>query len=191
MFKLKASDYPELEILIDRIQKWDRKTDINSKGAAAFLILFHDLRTKVKPVISGKFMLEKEMILASLKHTKNYMMQHFGSIDIVLGDYQKLVRGNIEKPMWGMPDVLTASHAIPHENGKVKVVQGESYICLVRFSKNQLPEIETMLNFGNSTHSNSPHFADQMDSYIAKEPKKMTLNIEEVLKNAVRTYHPN
>jgi acyl-homoserine-lactone acylase len=72
----------------------------------------------------------------------------------------------------------------------MKVEQGESYIALARFSKTGLPEIETMLNYGNSTTENSPHFADQMESYLAKQPKKMTLDKEEILKNAVRNYHP-
>ena len=117
-------------------------------------------------------------------------LEHFGNTEIVLGDYQKLVRGNIEKPMWGMPDVLTASHARPYKDGKVKVEQGESYIALARFSKTGLPEIETMISYGNSTNENSPHFADQMEPYLAKQPKKMTLDKEEILKNAVRNYHP-
>jgi acyl-homoserine-lactone acylase len=191
LYKLNPKEYPDLETLIDRIQQWDRKTDVDSKGGAAFLILFYELRKNIKTIdYNNRPKISKESILEALKSTKEYMMTHFGNTEIVLGDYQKLVRGNTEKPMWGMPDVLTASHARPYKDGKVKVEQGESYIALARFSKTGLPEIETMLNYGNSTTENSPHFADQMESYLAKQPKKMTLNKEEILKNAVRNYHP-
>lgn len=191
LYEIKSSDYPDIKELIDRIQNWDKKTNVESKGAAAFLILFKYLRDN--PIVQTAQLAEKikeEVIIAGIKDTKSYMMQYFGNTEIVLGDYQKLVRGNIEKPMWGMPDVLTASHGIPYKDGKIKVVQGESYICLVRFSKTGLPEIETMINYGNSTHADSPHFADQMDSYIAKQPKSMSLDKEKALKEAVKVYYP-
>ena len=191
LYSIKASEHPDIEILIDRVQKWDRKTDADSKGAAVFLIMFNELRNKLKNYSKNeKPVLTQKDFLETLRYTKDYMQTHFGNTDIMLGDYQKLVRGNVEKPMWGMPDVLTASHGRPYKDGKIKVEQGESYISLVRFSKTGLPEIETMLNYGNSTHEDSPHFSDQIESYIAKKPKRMTLDKEEVLKNAIKIYHP-
>lgn len=191
LYKIKASDHPDIEFLIDRVQKWDRKTDADSKGAAVFLIMFNELRNKLKNYSKNeKPIFTQKDFLEILTYTKKYMLTHFGNTEIVLGDYQKLVRGNIEKPMWGMPDVLTASHARPYKDGKIKVAQGESYIALARFSKTGLPEIETMLSYGNSTHEDSPHFSDQIESYIAKKPKRMSLDKEEVLKNAVKVYHP-
>jgi acyl-homoserine-lactone acylase len=69
-------------------------------------------------------------------------------------------------------------------------MQGESYIELVRFPKNSLPEIESVINYGASNHEENPHFADQMPLYLAKQTKKMTLDKAQVLKEAVRVYHP-
>ena len=37
-------------------------------------------------------------------------MKNFGRTDLVLGDMQKLVRGNDVRPAWGLPDVLTAAY---------------------------------------------------------------------------------
>ena len=36
------------------------------------------------------------------------MMKHFGKLNVQLGEYQKLVRGNKELPSFGLPDVVTA-----------------------------------------------------------------------------------
>lgn len=187
LYKIKGDENPDIKEIVDRLQTWDKKTDINSKGAGAFLILFNILREK--RTADSKIISQDELIVA-IRETKEYMLKHFNNTEIELGDYQKLVRGNIEKPMWGMPDVLTASHGKPYKDGKIKVEQGESYICLVRFSKEGLPEIETMLSYGNSTNPENEHFADQMNDYIEKKPKTMTLDKELVLKNAVKTYNP-
>ena len=71
-----------------------------------------------------------------------------------LGDFQKLVRGDKEIPIWGLPDVITAMSSRPYKGGKHKVTQGESYIGLVRFNK-EGPVIESIISFGNSDNPES------------------------------------
>jgi acyl-homoserine-lactone acylase len=191
LFQLNPSEYIDIQALIENLNAWDRKTNVDSKGAAEFLIMLNYFTNEfVKKEELADYVLTKEDAVTAFRHVNAYMKQYFGRTDITLGDLQKLVRGDIEKPSWGLPDVITAMHTRPYKDGKLKVVQGESYIGLIKFPKEGLPEIETVLNFGQSTHADSPHFADQMESYLAKQPKKMTLDKEEILKNAVRNYHP-
>ena len=78
---------------------------------------------------------------------------------------------------------------VPHQDGKVKVVSGESYIELVRFTKKGT-EIESIISYGSSDHPDSPHYGDQMDSYAQFKTKKMSLNKEEIYSNAKVIYHP-
>jgi acyl-homoserine-lactone acylase len=118
-------------------------------------------------------------------------MKNFGTIDLVLGDVQKLVRGKDEWPQWGMPDVLSAVHSKNHDNGKKRMVSGDAYIGFVKFPKDgSLPIIETVNTFGASSNPDSPHFADQRALYQAQKTKKMTLDKTEVLKTAEKIYHP-
>ena len=76
-----------------------------------------------------------------------------------------------------------------YKKGRVRSVSGESYIMLVRYSK-QGVEIETILPYGNSNNPESKHYTDQMKMYINKSRKKMTLNKEEIYKNAIKIYNP-
>lgn len=191
LFKLNPEEYPDIQPIVKVLNNWDRKTNIESKGAAVFLIIFNYFTEEIsKKGVEPIDKISKEQAIAAFRYAKSYMTQHFGQTDIALGDIQKLVRGHIEKPVWGLPDVITAMHARPYKEGKLKVVQGESYIGLVKFPKEGLPEIETVLNFGQSTHENSPHFADQMELYLSQKTKKMTLDKAEVMKTAVRVYSP-
>jgi len=92
-------------------------------------------------------------------------------------------------PIFGLPDVVTAMANVPYKDGKVKVVSGESYIELVRFTEKG-PEIESVISYGSSDHPNSPHYGDQMELYAQFKTKKMSLDKEEVYAKAQRIYHP-
>ena len=117
------------------------------------------------------------------------MVKYFNKTKVKLGDYQKLVRGKKEVPIWGMPDVITAMTSSKHKDGIRKIVHGESYIQLVKFSDGK-PHIESIMSYGNSENPDSPHFDDQMEMFAKFETKKMTFDKELIYKNAKRVYRP-
>ena len=61
---------------------------------------------------------------------------------------------------------------------------------LVQYSNSGV-QIETVLPYGNSNDPLSPHYTDQMQLYIDKKTKKMTLDKESIYKNAASVYNPN
>ena len=60
---------------------------------------------------------------------------------------------------------------------------------LIRYSTDG-PEIETVIPYGNSSNPDSPHFTDQMQMYVDKKLKRMYLDRDDVIINALRTYNP-
>ena len=128
--------------------------------------------------------------MSALTDTKSYLIKNFGSTNITLGDFQKLVRGDKEIPIWGLPDVITAMSSRPYKNGMHKVTQGESYIGLVRFNKDG-PILESIISYGNSDNPESDHYTDQMDLYSKFKTKKMTFDKEQIYKEAKSIYKPN
>ena len=77
-----------------------------------------------------------------------------------------------------------------HKDGQIKVTHGESYIELVKFTKDNT-EIESIISYGSSDHETSEHYADQMEMYSKFETKKMTFDKNDIYKNAKKIYHPN
>ena len=126
----------------------------------------------------------------AFQYIHRYMLKNFGTINLVLGDIQKLVRGNEARPADGLPDVLSAAYTEPYTNGLRKITIGDAYICLVRFPKNGLPLIESINTFGASQHPGSPHYKDQLSMFQRQQTKQMTLDKKEVLRTAERIYHP-
>ena len=185
---LDSKKYPDIEMLIERLQAWDRKANKNSLGAGTFAVLYDQLRPFYSKIPEPKIF-PASYIIQALRNTKKYLLKYFNTTEVKLGDYQKLVRGSKELPIFGLPDVITAMSSRPYKDGKVKVVSGESYIELIRFT-DMGPEIESVISYGSSDHPDSKHYDDQMEMYANFKTKKMTLNKDIVYKNAKRIYNP-
>ena len=117
------------------------------------------------------------------------MLKYFGKEKIKLGEFQKLVRGDKQIPIYGLRDVLTAMKSVPYKDGMTRVNAGESYIELVKFTPNG-PEIESIISYGSSDNPNSKHYNDQMDKYASFQTKKMSLSKKEALEKAIKIYSP-
>lgn len=189
IMEMDPENYPEISDLLEEIQKWDRVTDANSNGAGAYAMFYYTLAEKYfyKSYYDRNF--SKDLIADCLKDVKEKMIKYFNSSTVKLGEYQKLVRGNKEMPIFGMPDVITAMTASNYRNGKIQVTHGESYIQLVKFS-NKGVEIESIISYGSSDHKDSPHYNDQMELYSKFKTKKMSFDKDYILKNASTTYNP-
>ncbi len=185
---MSPEDYPEIKDLLTQIQEWDRKTNIESIGAGTYAMFYYSLdKYYRKNYINRNF--GKDIIAQVLKDVKERMIKYFKTTKVKLGDYQKLVRGNKEIPIWGMPDVITAMNANNYKNGKIRVTHGESYIQFAKFSKKGT-EIESIISYGSSDHENSEHYSDQMNIYKNFGTKKMSFDKDSNYKNAKKIYNP-
>jgi acyl-homoserine-lactone acylase len=189
LFMVDESKYPALAPLITSLKNWDHVTNPDSKGALVYNLAYYHISKAMKGNAQSTLTLAQGVEV--YQHVYDYFMKNFGTIDLVLGDVQKLVRGKEEWPQGGMPDVLSAVMSKNHENGKKKMVSGDAYIGFVKFPKDgSLPIIETVNTFGASSNPDSPHFADQRALYQAQKTKKMSLDKAQVLKTAEKIYNP-
>ena len=173
------------------ITKWDRRGNYDNLGAAQWS-LFYDyiLRILDKNDIEVTDTIPEKYFIEGLRETKKYLIKNFGRVDILLGDLQKHVRGDIELPVSGLIDMIAPTYVVSYKDGTYRSVSGESYIMLVKYSKSDV-EIETVLPYGNSNDSSSPHYTDQMSLYVDKKTKSMTLDKDKIYRDAVRIYNPN
>ncbi|MEP7144632.1 MAG: penicillin acylase family protein [Ferruginibacter sp.] len=182
------ADYPLLKDVITHLQLWDNKAIKTSKGAAVFLLLYDYFSKKLGGSPAREVTITESV--DALKYITDYMLKNFGTVDLTLGDIQKLVRGNDARPADGLPDILAAAYTEPYINGMRKITVGDAYICFVRYPKKGLPIIESINTFGASQHPDSPHYKDQMEMFQNQQTKHMTLDKKEILQNAERIYHP-
>ena len=190
LFNLNYSNHPGIAKQIEVLNNWDKRSGIESQGAAVFAFVYYYWWDKfTADGKSWETILTEAQAVESLQAAKLHFETHFGKELVGIGEYQKLVRGEKSLPLQGIDDVITAMRSLPWENGMRKGVQGESYIMMVRFGEG-LPKIETINVFGASNDPDSPNFDDQMELFLAQKLKPMTLDKAEVLKNAKRVYSP-
>jgi len=191
LLQLDSKKYPDLAKCIQHLNQWNRETDVDNIGAAIFslTIYFIQKELKEKGVFPNEYPLMEPFVIEMLQKTNKHLKKHFKTVDVPLGELQRHIRGDKSIPIWGTPNVIAAMHGLPHKKGRFKIFAGESYVSLVRFT-DEGTQIESIVPYGSSNHSDSPHYDDQMEMYSRHELKKMSLKKEDVLKSAKRTYHP-
>lgn len=194
LFKAKFEDHPELAPLIHAINSWDRVAHKGSVGAAAYLITFQKMWKTLgygDGAFKGTVSIADSVYLESLIWAKQQIDKHYNGVLPSLGEVQRHVRADVDLPLSGFPDALAANYNQEHENGKYKPYVADSYVHFAKWPKDGGPvKIETLHPFGSSSRPESPHYTDQMQMYADQETKTMTLDKEEIFKNAERIYHP-
>jgi len=191
ILSLDPEKYPEISKPIRILNSWDRKADIKSEGASIIVLCIKNIVDQLfeQGKLPGVAILSDELVVSAVDFAQKYLMKHYKTVHVPLGDIQRHIRGDVSLPVAGAPDVLAALGIDYHDKGVLKAIHGDSYIELVRFSENGV-EIETVNCYGSSNKEGSPHYTDQMELYVNQQTKKMTLDKDVIFKEAVRIYHP-
>jgi acyl-homoserine-lactone acylase len=191
LMHLDAAKYPDISDAITQLTNWNRKSDLENTTAALFIISWLEIdriRNEAGRNVRYGTITEEDCVVG-IRKAKKELLKKYGSLKVPLKKVQRLIRGDVNLPMAGMPDVLAAMYSKEHKDGTYKAFAGESYIELVRFGEKGV-EIESINTFGASEKPNSNYYTTEMKLFATQQLKKMTLNKEEVLKNAVKIYSP-
>lgn len=194
LFDLNPEDYTDVKNEIIRIKEWDRRTNIENTDATLFLLTLYKMRSSRSEIIknidkSGDSGSRNKYVEEAIRMAKKELMEHFGSIEVPLGEWQRHSRGDVNLPVGGGPDVLTAMYGTPQKDGTYKAVAGESYISLVRFGEEGV-EIESINAYGPSEYQEDANSTIQMSHFVNKKLRRISFDRQENLDNAVRIYHP-
>jgi len=111
------------------------------------------------------------------------LMTAFRRLDPLWSERNRLIRGTVDLPLGGGPDVLRAIYALPEEDGRLKAVAGDGLIVYSAWDKNGKQSAGMVHNFGAaSTRPNSPHYADQAPLYAAEQFRPVALTRDDLLK---------
>ena len=193
LLHLSPEKYPQIKQTIAVLSKWNRSADVDNKQAAlvAFVIkkvIDQLIKDGNFPAVQARV---KEPFLAKcVEDAQHHFLKYFGKLEIPLGDFQKLVRGNKALPVAGVPDVIAAMYVKEYQDGMYKAEVGETYIELVQFTKNG-PIIESISPYGASNVEGNKHYDDQMDLFVKQQCKPMSMEKKIILQTAEKVYHPN
>ncbi len=192
LLQLEPDHYPELASQIQQLNEWDRSHDLNNMSAALFHRSYKALENKKKAenkYVYGGQITEADCVRA-IEEASQIMQQKYGTTRIKLGSVQRHIRGDINLPLAGGPDVLAAMYTEEVVGStQYKGIVGESYIALVQFGEDGT-SIETVNAYGASAEPDSPHYTDQMELFASQQLKPMSFDIDQVFAEADTIYHP-
>ncbi|MDZ4847403.1 MAG: penicillin acylase family protein [Chitinophagales bacterium] len=196
LYSLDEKKYPDIADAILKFKRWNLSGEAENKDAALALVTHDYLLTKLDAPFAF-FMIAKSDVpeadaLEAVRYAKKFLLKTHGSIDVPLGDVQRLIRGKVSVPASGLREVARAADGKLYDKKKgiYKVVNGDGYIQLVKFSKNALPEIYSINAYGASSNPDSPHYTDQMEMFQKEQFRKMTFDKNTIMKHALRIYNP-
>jgi len=187
------NQYPECQDICKIFKKWNRSMDTTNVQATIFYLAFAPIFKEFEystVLFRKKYELPDSMLLIGLKYAKDYLLKHFGTLEVRFGDLLRHRRGNKDYAIGGYPDVMASMMGLPDKDGKFKAMRGEDLIIYAYFNENGLYKMESIKAYGNSSKKNSPHFNDQMELFLKNGTKEMYLDLKKIQETAVRIYQP-
>ena len=130
-------------------------------------------------------------LVESFKEAIATLTKSFGRIDPEWGEVNRIIRGSVDLPIDGAPDMLRAIYGAPGEDGRLTAVAGDTFFMFVSWDREGHQKIETVHQFGTATlDEGSPHFDDQAPLFAHKETKPIYMDKSELEKHLSARYRP-
>ena len=191
LFNLDPEKYPQHAASITALNMWDREfSEVSHEASIVVLVINHLFKNGIdnEDLRAGEKLTESKLI-AAINFAENHLITNFMKKEVPLAELQIHSRANTYLPFAGGPDVMAAVYSSIQEDGTVRPIAGDSYIQMVQWTENG-PIIESINAYGASNHADSPHHTDQMELFTQQKLKPMTLDKQEVYKQAKSIYHP-
>ena len=169
------------------LRHWDGDTMKESRAAALAVI------TGTRAL--GYEYTEKERDpMDALAETANDLKERFGRLDPKWGEVNRIIRGDVNLPLDGAPDVLRAIYADRDgvsKDGVMNAFAGDTHIIIADWAPDGSVTIDSIHNYGSATlDETSPHYSDQTELFAIGGYKRIAMTLEDVLKEATADYRP-
>lgn len=181
----------------DVLSAWDRKADVDSRGAVLFREFWniaYEIENKwavpfnpADPVNTPRGLSPGSTVamLGALKQAGQKLQSLGIPLNARLGDYQTDTRNGIRIPVHGGIGDIDGSFNSIHmgtsltADGYRNIVWGTSYVQTVSFDNNG-PVAYAMLTYGQSVDPKSPYYGDQVPLYAQKKFPQLPFTQQEI-----------
>lgn len=192
-----ASGSSKAKEAMEVLQKWDRKTEVESRGA----VLFYLWTTKFNvndaanyripwsledPYNTPRGIAYPQKAVELLEEAAQEMEATYGALDVAWGDFYRLEKGDKAFPANGGPErlgIFRVAGAAKSDDQMV-VSSGDSWVGVIEFGDSVKAKV--LLSYGNASQPGSPHNGDQLELFSNKELRDAWFTREEVEANTVR-----
>lgn len=178
------TDDPLLISALLVLQKWNLETNIqNPHTAFSIFSLFKFIEDNPSQINLNEL---EEHLLLNAKKFNNW----YGGLEIPWGEVNRLIRGNINLPLNGGPDINHAVYGSPQKNGILKGVAGDCFIIYAEWDEKGKVSSQSIHQFGSTQNMDSKHFNDQAILFSQKKMKPVLFEFNDIKENVERIYQP-
>lgn len=176
---------PQTKKAVDMVKAWNRRADRDNTAAALAIIAAEpDMEWDRK----GTYDFDP---VEAVQRSAEYLIKHFGKLDVPWGDVMRLRRGKVDLPLDGGPDTLRAIEGVAQPDGTYTANDGDGYFAIVEWLPDGTMNAESIHQYGAATvDTTSKHYADQAPLFAEKKMKPAWLTEAEVRANLEREYRP-
>ncbi len=163
------------------LESWDYIAAADSKAASIANLLYRNLFND-----EG----EQETLDPNMEfqNAVKFLVEHYGRVDVPLGELQLLRRGEKEWPLGGGVDLLNAVHT-KVDGDRLVAVAGDSYIMVAAFGPDGVHSASRH-QYGNVNRPQSKHYTDQGEAFVKHTLKPSLLDLKAIKENLESSYHP-
>jgi acyl-homoserine-lactone acylase len=178
------------------LEKWDRCADAGSRGAVLFEAWFRLARrvqifatpwSEADPLNTPKGLANAPAAVQALVQAADEVVKARGALDVAWGDVYRLRLAGRDLPANGGSGDLGIFRVLgfaEDKDGKMRATSGDSYVATIEFGPTV--RAKTLISYGNASQPGSPHIADQLELFAAKQLKTAWLTRADIEKNLER-----
>lgn len=191
-----TSDNPATQEALDVWRQWDQRTNQENTSAALVILTLRPGSNNDERSLDEA---DTESLLQEMTWAAGLLKKTHGKIDPAWGDVNRMIRGDVNLPLDGAPDVLRAVYQtfkrdgelVGMEDGQLAGRGGDSFVQMVRWDAEGKVTSEVIHQFGSATvRSDSAHYDDQAALFAAKKMRTCLFTEEAIREHLTREYVP-
>jgi acyl-homoserine-lactone acylase len=166
----------------DVLERWDRSTDADSRGAVLFEAwvgaynqatggrAFETPWSADDPLGTPRGLANPQAAVATLGAAGAAVRARAGAMDVAWGDVHRLRMDDVDLPANGGSGglgIFRTMHFADAPDGRRVPVHGDSYVAAIEFSTPV--RAQALIGYGNASQPASPHRTDQLEHFVRQE----------------------
>lgn len=118
------------------------------------------------------------------------MTRRYTKVDVAWGDVHRVRRGPVDEPVGGCSGALGCFRVLSYEqrpDGTRNANSGDGWILAVEFGA-RVPRAYSVLAYGQSADSTSPHYSDQAAMFARGQMKPVYFRAADIAAHTIRSY---
>jgi len=183
----RATGDTDAKAAADVLERWDRQAKAESRGAVLFAAFVEEwLKGANGSPFKRAWRLDSALTtpaglndpavaVTALGAAARATRSAHGALDVPVGDVYRLRYAGKDLPGNGGPGdpfgIFRVAYYAPDEDGKRRILAGDTYYQVVEFSKPIRAKVLTA--YGNATQPGSPHRGDQLELFSREEMREV------------------